>query len=233
MNLRKSKLVLLYFQLCGICDFAHYVKLPSKNETAFFTIFALFHLSVLTTIVTLVIHYSEQIFMTNDMIITAIDILQWLLPVLSQYVSIIESLATTAIRRQFWTKLFYMDTHLLNTTPHHLNRSNNKFIIKAIFILISTTMIQIIVMIRIPSSEPWHNHMVITFYTYVVCRSEVLFCVYFIDMLKCRTNMLTVRLNQMADAKSIKNPFNRLRCYKQSYALMWQSMEDINQAFGV
>lgn len=232
MNFKKSKLVLLYFQLCGICNFAHYVKQASENETLFFNILALFHLSVLTTIVILVIHYAEQIFMKNDMIITAIDILQWLLPVLSQYVSIIESLCTTAIRRQFWEKLFYMDTHLLNTTPHHLHRSMNKFIFKAVFILISSTTIQIFVMIRIPSSEPWHNHMVITFYTYVVCRSEVLFCVYFIDMLKCRTDMLSIRLNQMADAKNIRNPFNKLRCYKQSYGLMWQSMENINQAFG-
>lgn len=228
----KSKIILLYFKLCGICHFSHYTQATPVRMKRWFLIWTLLHICVLTTIVVFTISHIDHIFIMSDMVSAFTDIIQWALPVLSQYITIVESLLTERLRHRFWQHILYMDTHLLNTSSRRLQCSLNRYIRKAIAMLVTTVSIEVFIIWRIALNSAWRRHFFVSLYTFIICRSQVLFCVYFIDMLKCRTAMMKDRLNEMQSAGKHVNALNMMRCYKQCYGMMWQCLQDINKAFG-
>lgn len=227
----KNKLLLLYFQICGFCHLTNLKDFSLNKCTRFLICWSYCHLLLLTTTVSVAIYCANWIFVMRDSISTVTDILQWMLPVLSQYVIIIESLCTHKIKCRFWHRIHYMDTFLLNTSLQMKQISINKFFIKCVAILIITLAVDILTVIHIHSDKVWRNHILISFYTFVVCRSQILFFVFFTDTLKYRTKMLTTRIKQIRI--NDKNRLNLLRCCKKSFDMLWLLTEDINQAFGL
>lgn len=231
MDSTKTKLILFYFQICGFCHLTSLEKFSKKKSTELLIIWSYFHLIIISIVVVLAIYYSNQVFVTREMISAFTDVMQFALPVLSQYIIIIESLRTKYIKCRFWIRIQHMDKFLLNTTLQMKQISINKFIIKFTIILVTTTTIEILSAIRVNSDEVWSNNILISLYTSIVCRSQVLFCVFFIDTLKNRTNMIAIRLKEIQN--SGKNRLIILRCCKKSYGMLWLSVEDINRAFGL
>lgn len=230
--MKSARYILLYFQAFGICHFAHHLRSTTKREQIFFNIWTILHLTVLSAIVVLTIYYAQEVFILDDKVELTIDILQWLLPISSQYISIVESYYTGGIRQQFWLRLHYIDKQLLNITAHQVNQTNKKFIAKFSFTLLLAMAVQIYVMICVASDKQWFHHLAFSFFTFVVCCSEVLFCVYFIEMVKYRTDILAMRLNELTQIGKNRYAVNKLRCNKKCYEHLWQAMTDINQAFG-
>lgn len=231
MDTIKIKLILFYFQICGFCHLTSLEEFNKKNSTYLLTAWSYFHLITLSITVLLATYYAHELFVMRDMISAFTDIMQFSLPVLSQYIIIIESLRTNYIKYRFWIRIQHIDKFLLNTTLQMKQISINKFIIKFAVILVTTIAIDLFTAIRVQSDLVWRNHILISLYTSIVCRSEVLFCVFFIDTLKYRVNMIAVRLREIRNSK--KNRLNILRCCKKSYGMLWLSVEDINQAFGL
>lgn len=225
------KIVFIYFQLCGFCHFAHNLEPMSKRNHQIYIIVAGIHLIILSSIVSATIYYADDIFMMGDMVSATTDILHFLLPVLSQYSGIIESIRTRSFRRRFWIHVNLIDSNILATSSQHVHHSVRRYLFKAIFIQISMTMVEVFVFIRVRADEIWQNHILITFYTYFMCRSQILFCVFFIEMLKCRMDMLTIRLKSMRSGQHCLNALSMMRC-KKSFGIMWQCLEDINRSFG-
>lgn len=227
-----ARWLLVYFQLCGICHLSNYVNPPTKWEQFYFKLWTIFHLLVLTTIVAFTIYYADGIFILDDLIESTIDFSQWLLPITSQYISIVESLYTNQTRRQFLLRLRYIDHHLLNMSAQQTNRTIAKFTKKFLAILLVAITTQIYVMISVASDPHWLNHLSFSLFTFIVCCSEVLFCVFFIDMVKDRTDILVDRMTEISNVSNKRRVLVQLRYYKKSYELLWQAMVDINQAFG-
>lgn len=227
----KTKVILFYFQICGFCHLTSLEKFNMKRSTQILITWSYCHLLALSIVVVFAIYYANRVFVMREMISAFTDIMQFALPVLSQYIIIIESLRTIYIKYRFWIRIQHMDKFLLSTTEHIKQMSINKFIIKFIVILVTTTSIEIFTAVRVKSDDVWHNHIVISMYTTLVCRSQVLFCVFFIDTLKCRTNMIAIRLRGIRNSE--KNRINILRCCKKSYGILWLSIQDINEAFGL
>lgn len=232
MKTFKARVVLFYFQFCGICQFNHYTQPTTLSAKRLIVAWTGIHLFTLTTLVALTAYFAEDIFIISDMVSGFTDVIQWLLPVLSQFIAIFESMLTDRVRHQFWQRISYMDTHLLNTSSKRLRCAINHYIYKAVALLVITISIEVFIIVRIATNASWRRHFFVSLYTYIVCRSQVLFCVYFIDMLKCRTVMLKNRLNDLKDAEKHANSLNQMRCYKQCYGVMWQCLQDINKAFG-
>ena len=226
----KTKLILWYFQLCGFCHLTSFEQFNKKKSTQLLTAWSYFHLLMISITVFVAIFYANQFFVMREMITALADITELLLPIFSQYIIIIESLRTNYIKYRFWIRVQHMDTFLLNTTMQMKEMSINKFIIKCALVLVITTSVEIFAAIRVRSDEVWCNHILLSLYASIVCRSEVLFCVFFIDTLKYRTNMIAMRLKGIRNAG--KNRLNILRCCKKSYGMLWLCVEDINDAFG-
>lgn len=228
-----SQWLLVYFHLCGICHLPNYVKRPTKWEQVYYRLWTGSHLSVLTAIVAFTIYYADAIFILDDLIESTIDISQWLLPITSHYISILESLYTNQTRRNFWLRLRHIDGHLLEISSQQANRAIFDFSKKFIATLLVAISTQIYVMISVTSDPHWLNHLSCSLFTFIVCCSEVLFCLYFIDMVKYRTDILARRMHEMATSKCKRRVLIQLRNHKKCYELLWQAMADINQAFGM
>lgn len=230
MDNKKTKLILSYFQFCGISHLTSLVDFSKKKLTQFLIIWSFFHLFILSTIVLFLFIYSTHITVKRDTVGVFSIIMQFVLPVLSQYIIIIESLRTRYIKYRFWIRISHMDTFLLYTSSHMKQISIDNFLIKSIVILATTIAIDLFVVFRVRSDILWRNDIIISFYTWIVCRSEVLFCVFFIDTLRYRVDMITIRLKELT--YSHKNRLNLLRCCKKSYQMLWLSLQDLNYAFG-
>lgn len=230
MDNLNTQILLSYFQFCGFCHLTSLEAFTKNKFMQFLYFWSYVHLIIISVLVYFTIYYAKQIFIMRDMISAVTDILKWMLPVFSHYVIIIESLRTNDIKYQFWLRIRYMDTFFLNTSAQMKCASTKKFLIKCTLILIITTAIDIFTLIRVRPYHDWQNHILATFYTFIICRSEVLFCVFFIDTLTYRTNMLTQRLNRMRTTN--ENQLISLRCCRKSFEMLWLSVEDINRAFG-
>lgn len=226
----KLKLILSCFQICGFCHFTGLNQYTQKKSVQLMFVLNCFHLIVLSTIVALTIHYSDYIFVTNSIISLTADIVQSMLPVVSQYVMIIESLRTINIKDRFWARIRYIDLLLLGTTIQIKEKTINKYFIKCVALLVTITIIDVFVIIHIYSNKSWRYHFLISYYTFVMCRSMVLFCVLFIDTLKYRIIMLSKRLKEIQ--QGAKNKINLMRCCKRAYEMIWLCKEDINRSFG-
>lgn len=227
----KSGFLLFFFQICGFCHFTNFVRFPTKKSTRFLFIWSCFHLFALSSLVLFAIHYAKYIFMLREIITAFTDILQWTLPVLSQYIIIIESLCTVKIQYRFWTRIRYMDQFLLNTSAQLQDKSINSILIKCVALLASTTAVDLFILFRVKNDKTWRNDLLTSFYTLTICRSQILFYTFFIDTLKYRVQMIILRLKEMK--YRLKNKTNLLRCCKKSFEIIWKSVEDINRAFGM
>lgn len=230
MNNLNTKILLSYFQLCGFCQLTSLEVFTKSRFTQLLYLWSYVHLITLSAVVFLTIYYARQIVIMKHVISAVTDILKMILPILSHYVILIESLRTNHIKYQFWHKIGYMDKFFLTTSTKMKHASTKKFLIKCSLILAVTTAIDLFTLIRVHPYHDWQNHIAATFYTFVICRSEMLFCVFFIDTLTNRTNILTQRLNQMRITN--QNQLISIRCCRKAFEMLWLSVEDINQAFG-
>lgn len=225
-----SKFLLSYFQICGFCHLTSFGRVPTKKLRQLLLICSGFHLLALSSLVLFAIYYAKYIFMLQEIITACTDILQWSLPVLSQYIIIIESFRTTNIHYRFWSRIRYMDTFLLNAPAKIKTRSFRILFIKSITLLASTTAVDLFILFRVKNDKTWRNDLLTSFYTLTICRSQILFYTFFIDTLKYRIQLITIRLKDINIRA--KNKPNLLRCCKKSFEIVWKSVEDINQAFG-
>lgn len=231
MDSLKIKFILLYFQMCGLCYFSSLNAITPKRMKHFMLIWSCVHLLILSSIVTLAIYYGSYAFVIRDIITTAIDVLQWMLPVLSHYITIIESFRTRNVKDQFWARIRYIDKFLLFTSSSLKQKLINRYSLKLVVVLVSTMTVDLFVLIRVRSDEVWRNYIIVSLYTFLMCRSEVLFCVLFIETLRYQTDMVTIRLKEVR--YTCKNQFNLLRCCKKAFEVIWLSVDDINRAFGI
>lgn len=227
-----TKWIFYYSRLCGICYFVDIIQSPTKLQQKFLKIWMIFHLILLSTIVSITIRHAQEIFILDGVIESAIDLLQWFLPITSHYISIVQSFYTDQTRRQFWHRLLYIDKHLLKIPSLQLNKIINKFIIKSLIILVVAITTQVYVMVRVASDSHWHNNLSSTLFTFIVCCSEGLICVYYIEMVKFRVDAITQRLIDIPKVNKNRFTLIQLRTYKKCYELLWHAMEDVNQAFG-
>lgn len=191
-----------------------------------------FQCIILSTIVTISIYYSKQIFITHGMISIATDILQWMFPVISLYVIFFESIRTRNIKFQFWRRIEHIDKCFLGTSPKLQQQSINIYIFECFALLMATAIIDLYLFIIVKSLPNWRNHILITVYIYSMCRLELLFCVLFIITLEYRMKMLQHRLKEI-QSKTSRNRINVVRCCKKATELMWLCVQDINQSFGM
>lgn len=190
-----------------------------------------FQCTILSTIVSISIYYSKQIFITHGMISIATDILQWMFPVISLYIIFFESIRTRNIKFQFWRRIEYIDRCFLGTSRKLQQRSINIYIFKCFALLMATAIIDLYLLIIVKSIQTWRNHILITVYIYSMCRLELLFCVLFVITLDYRIKMLTHRLKEI-QSKASRNRINLMRCSKKAMEIMWLCVQDINQSFG-
>lgn len=230
MDSLKIKFILSYFQVCGLCYFTNLNTITPKKMKHFMLVWSCVHLLILSSIVSIATYNANHAFVMSDMITTAIDVLQWMLPVISHYITIIESFRTRNIKDHFWAQIRYIDAFLLSTSLYLKQKLINRYCIKLVIVLVSTMAIDIFVLIRVRNDELWRNKIIVSLYTFLMCRSEVLFCVLFIETLRYRTDMLTARLKKVR--YRCKNQFNLLRCCKKAFEVLWLSVDDINRAFG-
>lgn len=226
------KIVFSYLELCGFCHFSHTLEDIPKKTRRISIIMAYIHLALLSSIVVATIYYAENIFIMSDMVSAATDILKFGLPVVSQYVIIAESIKTRNIRHRFWKRIIHLDKSPLNTPPEYIQQHINRFIFKGALLLVSTITIELFIIFRVSKIKVWQNHVLITFYTYFMCQSQVLFCVFFIETLKCRMDLLMMQLEGMRYKIKCLNYMSLMRA-KKSYGIMWQALNDINQSFGL
>lgn len=227
----KLKFILLYFQICGFCHFRSLEKYPTKRLVWLMFVLSCIHLIILSSIVSVTFFYADHIFLSNGMLSLYADILQSMLPLISQYVMIIESLLKFKIKDRFWARIRYIDLLLLGTTNQLKRKANNKYFIKCVALLVTLTSIDVFVYFHIKSDQLWCNHFLLSYYTFVICRSTVLFCVLFIDTLKFRIIMLNKRLKEVQNGA--KNQINLMKCCKRAYEMIWLCVQDINHSFGM
>lgn len=230
MNNLKSKLLFAFFQICGFCHFTSLAKLPTTGAKRFLCIWSCFHLFVISLLVLVSIYYAKHIFMLRDIITAFTDIFQWALPVLTQFIIIIESLCTINIQYRFCARIRYIDQLLLRTSAQLKTKLLNRFALKCVVLVVTTIGVDIFIFMRVQNDENWRNDLVTSFYSLIVCRSRILFLTFFIDTLRCRVEMLTMRLKDVRF--NSKSRLNLLRCCKKSFGILWLATEDLNNAFG-
>lgn len=191
-----------------------------------------FQFIILSTIVSITIYYSKQIFITHGMISIATDILQWMFPVISLYVIFFESIQTRNIKFQFWKRIEYIDKCYLGTSRKLQRRLINIYIFQCFALVMATASIDLYLFIAIKSIPNWRNHILVTMYIYAMCRLELLFCVLFVITLEYRFKMLTHRLKEIQSTTTSRNRINMVRCCKKASETMWLCVQDINQSFG-
>lgn len=226
----KVKIVLSYFRSCGYCPFTSLEKFDTQKSVRLMFICNFFQLTLISVIITLVVIYRDDIFLRLGMISIATDTLQWIFPVISHYVILIEPLFKRGINNQFWSRIRYIDLYLLGTTNQIKQQSINTYLCKLVALCLATLIIDLFIFFRITSYESWRNRIFATFYTFFMCRAKILFFVLFVDGLTCRTKMLTKRLK---DIHGAKNKINLLRCCKRASELMWLCVEHVNDSFGM
>lgn len=231
MFARKSSLdvIFYYFQFCGICHFAPSLRTMSKSKQNICIGFACLHLIVLSSILSATIYFANDIFLTVDSVTYSTDVLHFFLPVLSQFVAIIESIKKREIRHRIWKRMILIDKILLQTSSEHIVRRTNRFLLKGFLLQFTATLIELLIVFNVEGFR--YRHIVITIYTYFMNRSQVLFCILFVDMLKCRLDMLILRLERMRFNLESTNVL-KMRRYKKAYGMIWLSLEDLNQSSG-
>lgn len=184
-------IIFYYFQFCGICHFVPSLRSMSKSKQNICIGLACLHLIVLSSISSATIYFANEIFLRFDSVTYSTDILHFFLPLLSQYVAIIESIKTREIRHRIWKRMILIDKILLQTTSEHIDRRANRFLLKGFLLQFITTFIELLIFFNVEGFR--YRHISITIYTYFMNRSQVLFCILFVDMLKCRLDMLNWR----------------------------------------
>lgn len=231
MESRKLKFIFLFFQHLGYCHFNSCDKIINKNIERFMFFCCFFQSLILTTIVSITIHYSKHIFITHGIISIATDILQWMFPVITLYMIFFESIRTRNYKFQFWKRVAYIDSCFLGTSPKLHQRTINLYIFKFFALVTATIAIDVYLFIVVKSLPNWRNHILVTFYIYAMCRFQLLFCVLFVMTLECRFKMLSYRLKEVQSLTS-RNRINVVRSCKKASATMWLCVQDINQSFG-
>lgn len=233
MEALSTKIVFSYFRFCGFCHFTPDLKPMSQRDQKINISLTIIHLMILSSILIATIFYAEDVYDMKDFHSASKDILRFLLSVLCPYVTLIESIKTGRIRQRFWNRINVIDKGLLGTPSPYIHQRVNRFLYKATFLLIGMTSIDLIILYQMRYDDEWFNHILITLYPYYMCRSQILFCVYLIDMLKCRMNMLMIYLVSMQSKSTFwKSAWNLMNC-KKSYGMMWQCLQDINQSVGL
>lgn len=227
----KIKFILTYFQICGFCHFTSLEQYDKKQSVWLMFVLSSIHLIILSSIVAMIFFYADHIFMTSGTLSVYADIFQSMLPLISQYVMIVESLRTFRIKDQFWARIRYIDFLLLGTATQLKRKESNKYFIKFVALLVTLTSIDACIYVHIKSDQSWGNHFLLSYYTSVIFRSMVLFCVLFIDTLKFRIIMLNKRLKEVQNGA--KNQVNLMRCSKRAYEMIWLCVQDINRSFGM
>lgn len=223
-------IIFYYFQFCGICHFAPSLRPMSKSKQNICIGLAGLHLIVLSSILSATIYFANDIFLTVDSVTYSTDVLHFILPVFSQYVAIIESIKTREIRHRIWKRMILIDKILLQTPSEHIDRRANRFLLKGFLLQFTITFIELLIFFNVEGFR--YRHIAITIYTYFMNRSQVLFCILFVDMLKCRLDMLIWRLDRMRFNLESTNVL-KMRRYKKAYGMIWLSLEDLNQSSGL
>lgn len=227
----KIKLILVYFQLCGFCHFTCLEQHIDKKTMCIIFILICVHSIILVSIISLAVIYFDSIFISHPLISDSLDILNSMLPIFSQFIIIIESIRNISRKDQFWARIRYIDRLLLETSNQIKQMANNIFVMKCALLFATLTIIDVFVFIHIASDVHWRNHILISYYTCVIYRSKVLFCVLFIDALKYRIIMLNKRLKDVQNGA--QNQRNLMRCCKRAHEMLWLCVQDINRSFGM
>lgn len=232
MEIRKLKIIFLFFQTCGYCHFTCYDEKIDKTSERLMFICNFIQFIIFSSIVGITMYYSKQIFITHGMISIATDILQWMFPVISLYVIFFESILTRNTKFQFWRRIEHIDRCFLGTSQKLQHRLINIYIFKCAALTLATAVIDLYLFLVVQKIQNWRNHILVTVYMYAMCRLELLFCVLFVITLEYRFKMMRYRLKEI-QSKTSRNRVNVVRCCKKASETMWLCVQDINQSFGM
>lgn len=193
-----TKVIVGYFQLVGVCPYLTDVNLFVQD---FLVVLSALHIFLLSSISYLVFHNREIIFFANDAIGYITDVGQLVFLYFSHFVIIFEALHTKSKRRQMWRTLCRVDRRLLQigrgSTAEHFRRSNHRYLRKAVGTYFFILSVEIFIMSSIIDTGDWLMHWITSIYSYVICRSGLLFYIFLIDRLRARMEVIGNELDAM------------------------------------
>lgn len=221
--------ILRCFQLFGIYTF---VQSSSKFVHILELLWSFSHICLLTSVVIVTIYNARGIFYMGDLVTALADIIQWAIPITAHFVIIIESLLTRSKRQRFWELLHYVDTKLLTLSPDNVAKTIQVFAIKTFLCHGLALVIEVTIILRIETNKEWRRQWFASIYSMVVCRSQVLLYVFFVDMLSCRMCAIKNDFHHMARFRQSAITSEKFRQLKESLNVIWICLQELNKAFG-
>lgn len=233
MDNLKMHLIRRYFAVNGVCHLTSFQpqNYATQKISRIGITFSILHLIIISVANFFAIFRSHTIFGLSgaDSIGSFPTLLLWILPSITHYILIIESLRTVDIKYRFWARIQFIDA-LLDTREKSMQSTINEFILKCAILEVSTIGLHFYVLRRIHMLESWHNYVLVTIYTFYVGSSQILFFVLFTDTLSCRSKFIAKRIKEAEQGG--KNNLRTIHCCRKAFGLLWQSVEDLNEAFG-
>lgn len=232
-----AEAIIAFFQVVGISQ-------PLTKITPLFEYiligWAFVNMMILTVIGITVTYYSKHVFFDNDAIGALTDIIQLAAPFLAQYIIIIESMLTKRMRVTIWQTFAKIDGSLLSIKMNInvLRKMGLKrYLIKAIATQLICMATEIRIMTYIGPNREWSYHWYASIYTFVVCRSQHLFYIFFIEMLKMRMECVNAELTNLNKIRFNKKYSDNVKCkrlaiLKNVHSSLWHCSVMINKSFG-
>lgn len=237
-HINYTNTILFYFQLFAVCAFA-----PQKSIIIERLLigWCIINFLILATISSLVVYYYKYIFFDSDAIGALTDVMQLAAPFCAHYIIIIESLYTKSKRLHVWQLMNQVDYSLTATlkinTSKMVRLGMKRYFIKAMLTQVICIATEIRIMAYIYPNLEWSRLWYAKFFTFSACRSNHLFYIFFVDMVKIRMEIIgeaLLNLNRLwfVGGNSGKLQLRQLAVLKEAYTKLWNASQIIDIVFG-
>lgn len=248
MYLRLESLVLYFYQLFGICSFT---QPRNQRLEKFLKCWSLFHLFALLTNIVLCFIFFRSFIYAGDTFGTFTSIVQVSFPIFNHLIVKVESLFKRQVCYKFFDNRTKINFFLANINCNHeafIRKALIKYIWKVSLVYVPCTVIETFIMVRLAYAETSRNWWVtweLTIFTYLTCRSALLFHMYFMDILSVYVQLLCTQIKSInirnilfvgdcADSQISHQQYlyEKIKILRKIYSLLCECRNCLNSAFG-
>lgn len=240
-HINYTNIIFFYFQIFAVCAFN---PLKSILRDRLLIGWCIINFLIITTISILVVYYYKYIFFDNDAIGALTDVMQLAAPFFAHYIIIMESLYTKSKRLHIWQIFNQVDFSLtaalkINTTKI-VRLGMKRYLIKALLTQLICIGTEVRIMVYIYPNLEWSRLWYAKFYTFNACRSNHLFYIFFVDMVKIRMEIIgdaLLNLNRLrflggSSGDGGKLQLRQLAVLKDAYTKLWNASQLVDVVFG-
>lgn len=229
--------VMFYFQFFGMFNLSIH-RDPGRERLLFY--WTWIHLAGLATLTFIIIHFAGKIFFIVDTLGTVADVIQVAAPLLTHYIIIVESLCTRRIRLKILDRMaevdkLYPSLIIARAKQIQIRRYFNKLVVTQALCIF----FELCIMHGISGNELWTRHWYVSIYVFNICRSQHLFYVYYVDLVKCRLDVVAGELKNVGSllhsddvCVSTVKLYGQIKQAKKAYSSIWEMVQFIEMAFG-